>query len=65
MVKLRFRRWAQEDRGELLHRKPIRPGEAEIRQNPGSRSAKLRAIEKRGPQEGPQGEKYGTKSQEG
>jgi len=43
IVKHAFR---QDDRWEVLTKKPIRPGEAEIRRNPRSRSAKLRVAQR-------------------
>ena len=44
-VKERFRQLAQEGRGEILTKKPMQPAENEVRVNPASRSAKLRALE--------------------
>jgi 16S rRNA (cytosine1402-N4)-methyltransferase len=43
-VKRAFRRLGQEEEFELTARKPMTPSETEIRSNPKSRSAKLRAI---------------------
>jgi 16S rRNA (cytosine1402-N4)-methyltransferase len=44
-VKEKFRALAREGRAKLLTKRPIPPAEEEIRQNPPSRSAKLRAVE--------------------
>jgi 16S rRNA (cytosine1402-N4)-methyltransferase len=44
-VKESFRELARSGRGTVLTRKPITPGEQELRENPPSRSAKLRAVE--------------------
>ncbi len=44
-VKLRFRTLAREGRATLLTKRVIRPTEEEIRKNPPSRSAKLRALQ--------------------
>lgn len=47
IVKFEFRRWdRQEGQLRILTKKPVRPGIEEIRRNPRSRSAKLRAAEK-------------------
>lgn len=46
-VKLAFRELAKSGSFEILTKKPIVPGEEEIRRNRASRSAKLRAIRKR------------------
>jgi 16S rRNA (cytosine1402-N4)-methyltransferase len=44
-VKQRFRELAKEGRAVVLTKRPVEPSEEEIRQNPPSRSAKLRAVE--------------------
>jgi 16S rRNA (cytosine1402-N4)-methyltransferase len=44
-VKERFRELGREGRAAVLTKHPIQPSEEEIRRNPASRSAKLRAIE--------------------
>lgn len=47
IVKNQFRKWGiGEGTGKILNKKPMRPSEEEIRNNPRARSAKLRAIEK-------------------
>ena len=46
-VKEKFRSLAREDRATFLTKHPVRPAEQEIRENPASRSAKLRAVEMR------------------
>jgi len=46
MVKRAFQTWQQEGRAQILTRKVVRPSEEEIRTNPRSRSAKLRAAQK-------------------
>ena len=47
IVKNFFRQKKQEDQGQILTKKPIQPSIEEIRQNPRSRSAKLRGFVKR------------------
>jgi len=44
-VKEKFRELARSGEGIILTKKPIVPGEQEVRENPPSRSAKLRALE--------------------
>ena len=46
IVKHRFAEWAREGQGNLITRRPITPSEREVKENPRSRSAKLRVIEK-------------------
>ena len=46
-VKESFRELARAGKGVLLTKKPVTPGEREVRENPPSRSAKLRAVEMR------------------
>jgi 16S rRNA (cytosine1402-N4)-methyltransferase len=47
VVKHSFRELAQSEQGELITKKPISPSEEELKDNPRSRSAKLRIIKKR------------------
>lgn len=47
IVKNFFRQKKQENQGQILTKKPIRPSIEEIRRNPRSRSAKLRGLIKR------------------
>jgi 16S rRNA (cytosine1402-N4)-methyltransferase len=44
-VKRSFQAWAQAGRARALTRHVVRPSEQEVRDNPPSRSAKLRAVE--------------------
>src|SRR6266568_3591675 len=44
-VKIKFRELQQEGRASVITRRPLRPTEDEIRNNPAARSAKLRALE--------------------
>jgi 16S rRNA (cytosine1402-N4)-methyltransferase len=44
-VKVKFRSLQQEGRATTLTKRPLRPTEEEVRANPASRSAKLRAVE--------------------
>ena len=44
-VKQAFQAWAKEGRARILTRHVVRPSKEEIRSNPPSRSAKLRAVE--------------------
>ncbi len=44
-VKEEFRTLAKEGRGQILTKRPLEPSEDEVRRNPPSRSAKLRAVE--------------------
>jgi len=46
LVKHTFRAWKQAGKAEILTRKVVRPQPEEVRTNPRSRSAKLRAAEK-------------------
>lgn len=48
LVKRAFQAWQREGQVQVLTRKVVRPSEEEMRANPRSRSAKLRAIEKQG-----------------
>lgn len=52
LVKHAMRSWQENDRGEALTKKPMEPSEQEIRDNPRSRSAKLRTFQKEQPMEG-------------
>jgi 16S rRNA (cytosine1402-N4)-methyltransferase len=44
-VKESFRELKRQGSGNILTKKPLEPTEQEIRENPPSRSAKLRAVE--------------------
>jgi 16S rRNA (cytosine1402-N4)-methyltransferase len=46
-VKQAFVRMRQDGRAELLTKKPVQPSDAEIAENPRSRSAKMRVMEKK------------------
>ena len=46
MVKEKFRALGREGQARILTRRPLQPGDAEVAQNPPSRSAKMRAIER-------------------
>ena len=46
IVKSTFREWQSSGFGETLTKKPLIPGEGEVRDNPRSRSAKLRVFKK-------------------
>jgi 16S rRNA (cytosine1402-N4)-methyltransferase len=46
LVKRYFKKMTYEKRGFLVNKKPITPGDEELRENPRSRSAKLRIIKK-------------------
>ena len=46
IVKQQFRKWDDEERGNLIFRKPVVANRSEILNNPRARSAKLRVIEK-------------------
>jgi 16S rRNA (cytosine1402-N4)-methyltransferase len=48
LVKRAFQAWQREERAQILTRKVVRPREEEVRANPRSRPAKLRAAEKSG-----------------
>jgi 16S rRNA (cytosine1402-N4)-methyltransferase len=48
MVKRTFQTWQHEHWARVLTRKVVRPSEEEVRINPRSRSAKLRAAERMG-----------------
>jgi 16S rRNA (cytosine1402-N4)-methyltransferase len=48
IAKHQFKDWQEKGKGEMLTKKPIQPSEAESKQNPASRSAKLRIFTKHG-----------------
>jgi 16S rRNA (cytosine1402-N4)-methyltransferase len=48
LVKRAFQAWQREGKVQILTRKVVRPSQEEMRANPRSRSAKLRAAEKQG-----------------
>ena len=48
LVKQAFKRWATTGRFKMVHKSVLRPGSDEVRHNPRSRSAKLRALRRTG-----------------
>ena len=48
LVKRAFQAWQREGKVQILTRKVVRPSQEEMRANPRSRSAKLRAVEEQG-----------------
>lgn len=44
IVKNKFKKWEQEKKGKVITKKPIKPNETEINNNPRSRSAKMRVF---------------------
>lgn len=46
IVKHQFKSWHQAKQGVLVNKKPLEASEAEVKENPRARSAKLRTIEK-------------------
>lgn len=46
LVKQRFVRWEKEGHGSRVTKKPIKPSEKELQENPRARSGKLRVMEK-------------------
>ena len=54
-VKHAFQAWRREGKVQILTRKVVRPSQEEMRANPRSRSAKLRAVEEQGSGVGDQG----------
>ncbi|MCD4779333.1 MAG: 16S rRNA (cytosine(1402)-N(4))-methyltransferase RsmH [Candidatus Omnitrophica bacterium] len=46
IVKNVFRDWGKEGKYQVLLKKPLRPTEEEVKQNPRARSARLRAVER-------------------
>ncbi|MBM3811077.1 MAG: 16S rRNA (cytosine(1402)-N(4))-methyltransferase RsmH [Acidimicrobiia bacterium] len=57
IVKTRFQQWARDGRASLLTKHVVRPQQEEVRRNPASRSAMLRAAQIEEPQSTRDGEK--------
>lgn len=47
IVKHRFKEWKKTEKGEIITKRPVMASEAELNNNPASRSAKLRCFQKR------------------